>query len=83
MSRSSLYYHPEPVRDDTLALMKAVDRLFTAYPFFGGRQIVTMLKRDGISVGRHRVRRLMRQMGLAAIYRRPKTTRRTLSGHPH
>lgn len=74
ISRSSLYYRAVPVRDETLALMKSIDRLFTAYPFFGSRQIVAMLKRDGISVGRHRVRRLMRQMGLEAVYRRPKTS---------
>ncbi len=61
ISRSSLYYRPVPVRDGTLALMKAIDRLFTAYPFFGSRQIVAMVKRDGLSVGRHRVRRLMRR----------------------
>lgn len=74
ISRSSLYYRPVPVRHHTLALMKSIDRLFTAYPFFGSRQIVAMLKRDGLSVGRHRVRRLMRKMGLEAVYRRPKTT---------
>ncbi|WP_375550758.1 IS3 family transposase [Rhodophyticola porphyridii] len=74
ISRSSLYYRPVPVRDDTLALMKSIDRLFTAYPFFGSRQMVAMLKRDGLSVGRHRIRRLMRRMGLEAVYRRPKTS---------
>ena len=74
ISRSSLYYRSVPVRDDTLALMKSIDRLFTADPFFGSQQIVAMLKRDGLSVGRHRVRRLMRRMGLEAVYRRPKTS---------
>lgn len=54
--------------------MKAIDKVFTKYPFFGSRQTVAWLRRDGIRVGRHRVRRLMRLMGLEAVYRRPKTS---------
>jgi putative transposase len=75
ISRSTLYYRPVPASDETFALMKAIDKVFTQYPFFGSRQIVTWLARDGIKVGRHRVRRLMRLMGLEAVYRRPKTSR--------
>lgn len=74
ISRSTLYYRPVPASDETLALMKAIDKVFTKYPFFGSRQIVAWLRRDGIRVGRHRVRRLMRLMGLEAVYRRPKTS---------
>ena len=74
ISRSSLYYQPVPVNDETLALMKAIDRVFTAYPFFGSRQIAAWLRREGIVAGRHRVRRLMRIMGLEAVYRRPRTS---------
>jgi hypothetical protein len=54
--------------------MRAIDKLFTKHPFFGSRQISSWLAREGIKVGRHRVRRLMRQMGLQAVYRRPKTS---------
>jgi putative transposase len=54
--------------------MKAIDKLFTKYPFFGSRQITSWLAGDGIKVGRHRVRRLRRQMGLQAVYCRPKTS---------
>jgi len=74
ISRSTLYYRPLPASAEELALMKAIDKLFTKYPFFGSRQIASWLARDGIKVGRHRVRRLMRQMGLQAVYRRPKTS---------
>lgn len=74
ISRSTLYYRPLPASVEELALLKAIDKLFTKYPFFGSRQITSWLARDGIKVGRHRVRRLMRQMGLQAVYRRPKTS---------
>ena len=75
LSRSALYYTPVGISAETLELMKAIDKVFTAYPFFGSRQIAAYLRRDKIVVGRHRVRRLMARMGLEAIYRRPNTSR--------
>lgn len=54
--------------------MRRIDELFMAYPFYGSRQMVRHLARDGIRVGRHRVRRLMRKMGLQAIYQAPRTS---------
>jgi len=74
ISRSTLYYRPMGESAETLGLMKEIDKLFTKYPFFGSRQIASRLARDGIKVGRHRVRRLMRLMGLEAVYKRPKTS---------
>ena len=68
------YYAPVGIDEATLAVMTAIDKTFTKYPFFGSRQIAAYLRRDGISVGRHRVRRLMRLMGLEAIYKRPRTS---------
>ena len=56
--------------------MKAIDRVFTKYPFFGSRQIAAYLRREGTVVGRHRVRRLMTTMCLEAIYKRPRTSQR-------
>ena len=74
LSRSAFYYAPVGIDAATLALMKAIDRVFTRYPFFGSRQIVAYLRREGVVVGRHRVRPLMAKMGLAAIYKRPRTS---------
>ena len=74
ISRSTLYYRPLPASEETLSLMKEIDKLFTKYPFFGSRQIAAWLARDGVKAGRHRVRRLMRLMGLEAVYKRPKTS---------
>jgi len=74
LSRSAFYYEPTGIGNETLAVMKAIDRAFTKYPFFGSRQLRAYLRRDAMRVGRHRVRRLMRLMGLEAIYKRPRTS---------
>ena len=59
-----------------LVLMRRIDELFLKYPFYGSRQMARHLWREGVRVGRHRVRRLMRVMGLQAIYQAPRTTTR-------
>ncbi len=74
ISRSSFYYAPRGESPENLALMRRIDELFLKYPFYGSRQMVHQLRREGIRVGRHRVRRLMRLMGLAAIYQAPRTS---------
>ena len=76
LSRSAFYYKPCGVSEPTLSLMKAMDRIFTQHPFFGSRQLQAYLRREeGIAVGGgRRVRRLMRLMGLEAVYSRPRTT---------
>ncbi len=74
ISRSSFYYQTRPTSDDSLQLMKRMDEIFMLYPFYGSRQMVNHLCRENIIVGRHRVRRLMRIMGLQTIYRRPRTS---------
>ena len=74
LSRSAFYYSPVGIDANTLVMMKEIDRVFTRYPFFGSRQIAAYLRREGIFVGRHRVRRLMAKMGLEAIYKRPRTS---------
>jgi len=74
IGRSSFYYLPKGESLETLALMRRIDGLFLKYPFYGSRQMTRQLRRDGVHVGRHRVRRLMRLMGLAAIYQAPRTS---------
>ena len=76
ISRSSLYYMPMGISAETLELMHQIDRVFTQYPFFGSRQIAAYLPRKGYHAGRHRVRRLMKIMGLEAIYKRPNTSKK-------
>jgi putative transposase len=55
--------------------MKLIDRQYLVTPFFGARKIAVWLKNQGHLVNRKRVRRLMRVMGLKAIYRRPRTSK--------
>lgn len=74
ISRSSFYYAPKGESEANLALMRRIDELFLKYPFYGSRQMARQLRRDGLRVGRHRVRRLMRLMGLQAIYQAPRTS---------
>ena len=74
LSRSAFYYTPVGIDEETLVIMAAIDQAFTKYPFFGSRQLQAYMGRDGIVVGRHRVRRLMRLMGLEAVYKRPRTS---------
>jgi putative transposase len=74
IGRSSFYYAHRGESAENLALMRRIDELFLKYPFYGSRQMVRQLRREGISAGRHRVRRLMRLMGLEAIYQAPRTS---------
>ena len=75
ISRSGLYYQPKGISEDDLVHMKLIDRQYLATPFYGARKISACLKGHGHLVNRKRVRRLMRLMGLKAIYRRPRTSR--------
>ena len=74
ISRSSFYYAPQPESDETLALMRMIDAAFLDMPWYGSRQMVRHLRRQGVNIGRRRVRRLMTKMGLSPIYQRPRTS---------
>jgi len=74
ISRSSFYYAAKGESPKNLALMRRIDELFLKYPFYGSRQMVRQLRREGVRVGLMCCRRLMRLMGLAAIYQAPKTS---------
>jgi putative transposase len=74
ISRSSFYREPAAESEDTLRLMRLIDEQFLETPWYGSRQMVRQLRRNGWCVGRHRVRRLMTKMGLAPIYQHPKTS---------
>ena len=75
VSLSGLYYRPKGVSREDLALMQAMDRQYLETPFYGSRRMKVWLVRQGCQVSRKRVQRLMRIMGLRAIYRRPRTSR--------
>ncbi len=67
ISRSSVYYRPVPISDEDLALMSAIDRLHLELPFAGSRMLKKLLRSDGFTVGRCRVRTLTRRMGIEAL----------------
>ena len=75
VARSTLYYQPVAVSVDDLAVMRRMDELYLASPFYGSRRMMAVLRREGWAVNRKRVRRLMRLMGLWAIYQKPNTSR--------
>jgi putative transposase len=74
LPRSSLYYRMQGEDAWNQQLMRLIDRQYTATPFFGVRRMTAMLRRDGHAVNDKRVRRLMRVMGLEAIYPKPRTS---------
>jgi len=74
ISRSGFYYRPAGETPLNLTLMRVIDAQFLEAPWYGSRQMARHLRREGYTVGRKRVRRLMAKMGLAPIYQRPRTT---------
>jgi putative transposase len=76
LSRSTYYYRPVGESAFNLKLMRQIDELFLELPFFGSRQMRNTLCDMGYPVGRGRVRRLMRKMGLMAVYQKPRTSLR-------
>ena len=80
LSRSSLYYEPGGEAAEDLRLMRRIDEQYTARPFFGSRRMTVWLSEQGEGVNRKRVQRLMRVMGLEAIYPKPRLS---LAGGGH
>lgn len=76
LARASYYHQPEPETAENLRLMRLIDETYLVFPVFGSRQMTRWLRRQGYAVNRKRVRRLMRQMGLEAIYQKPNLSRR-------
>jgi putative transposase len=80
LSRSSLYYEPGGEVAEDLRLMRLIDEQYTARPFYGSRRMTIWLNEQGEEVNRKRVQRLMRVMGLEAIYPKPRLS---LAGKGH
>ncbi len=74
ISRSGWYYDPKGETPLNLKLMRLIDEQFLLTPYYGSRQMARYLRREEYCVGRGRVRRLMRLMGIEAIYQKPRTS---------
>ena len=76
VARSGIYYRPteatEEYKAEETKLKTAIFAIFTKAPVYGYRKVTAQLRRDGCAVNGKRVRRLMREMGLAAIYRKKR-----------
>lgn len=72
VSRNVLYYTARAPGDSNLAMMRLIDEQYTRTPFYGVERMKAWLQRTGIVIGHNRVRRLMRLMGLEAIYPKPR-----------
>ena len=75
LSRSSFYYKPAGISEYNLLLMDMIDRKYTEHPFYGILRMTAWLHSQGHEVNHKRVQRLMRVMGLKAIYPKPKLSR--------
>jgi putative transposase len=72
LGRSGLYYQPAAETAENIRLMRLIDEEYTAHPFLGSRRLAKWLTQRGAAANRKRVQRLMRVMGLKAIYPKPK-----------
>ena len=76
ISRASLYYQPVGPSDEELTLLRLLDEQYLKTPFYGSRRMVAHLAQQGYQVNRKRVQRLMHQLGLQAVYPKPKLSKR-------
>lgn len=76
LARSSWYYQPAQESELNLTLMRLIDKAYTKWPFYGRRKMTAWLRRQGYEVNPKRVGRLMKLMGLEAMYPKPKTSQR-------
>jgi putative transposase len=72
--RSSYYYEPVPIDDLNLRIMHRMDELYTKWPFLGAKMMVDIIRREIAWVNIKRIKRLMRVMGIQAVYPTPKTS---------
>lgn len=76
INRSSIYYKPKPISQEEIDLMNRIDEVYTEQPYYGEPKITAQLKRDGMKINHKRVERLMRKMGLQAIFPKKNTSKK-------
>jgi putative transposase len=79
LSRSSVYYQPQPISEADLQLMRRIDELHLEHPFAGARMLRDMLKLKGYEIGRKHVSTLMKKLDIQAICRKANISRRNLA----
>ena len=80
LSRSNLYYKPKPISESELKVLKLVDEIYTSHPYFGTRRMLAELEDHDISIGRQKIRKYYRLLGLEAVYPKVNLSKRN---HEH
>jgi putative transposase len=75
LNRSTFYYAPMPAKAEDLELMRQIDEQYLKTPFYGSRSMARHFRRQGRKINRKRIQRLMRRMGIEAVYPKPHTSR--------
>src|SRR5213596_3514808 len=75
VSRASVYRQSAEITEEDCAIMALIDRQYLARPYYGSRRMAAWLATQGHPVNRKRVQRLMRLIGLVAVYQRPNTSK--------
>jgi len=81
LNRAGLYYQPQPESRENLELMRLLDEQYTRCPFYGVRRMTAWLQQQGHAANEKRVRRLLRKMGLLAVYPKPALSRPVPGAH--
>lgn len=71
LARSSLYYQLKAPSDEELELLRLIDQQYLETPFYGSRKMTVFLQQQGYQINRKRTQRLMRQLGVEAVYPKP------------
>ena len=74
ISRSGVYYEPAQISEENLHYMNVIDEQYTKTPYYGSPKMTVFLRQQGYSVNIKRVKRLMRLMGVSAVYPKPNTS---------
>jgi putative transposase len=74
ISRASVYYEGRPIPPGDLAILREIDQYFLDNPCLGSRKMTALLRRSGHVINRKKVQRLMRQLGIQAVYAKPNTS---------
>ena len=75
VNRSGLYYESSLADAEELFVMRRLDELHLAMPFYGSRKLALELRGEGVPINRKRVQRLMRLMGIVAMLPKPNTSK--------
>lgn len=75
IARSSFYYQPQAPSEEEMTLLRLLDQQYLKTPFYGSRRMTVMLREQGYEVNRKRIQRLMGQLGIEAIYPKPRLSK--------